>query len=267
MTLRSPTVSLGPERVDFRREFLRPRWIFATLLVLAAASVMVRLGLWQLDRLAQRRALNAQVSLGLSLPPLDLNAGIPADLPSMEYRAVSAAGVYDFSQQILLRNQALDGQAGYHVLTPLLIDGTDRAILVNRGFIPLADQDPAALAAYDQPGRVVVHGQIRRSQPEPRFGGVPDPQLKEGQTRLAAWNFINLERIRLQVTPALLDVYLLAAPDPALTNSPVRIIPEIELSEGSHAGYAGQWFTFALILLIGYPFYVRSQLRPKSPRS
>jgi surfeit locus 1 family protein len=255
----------GVQARSIRRELLRPRWILTTLLVLAAAAVMVRLGFWQLDRLEQRRAYNAQVRLGMSLAPLDLNTGIPRDLPAMEYRTVSVTGRYDFSQQVLLRNQALDGQAGYHVLTPLVITGAGKAILVDRGFILLKDNTPEALARYDQlePGEVTVTGQLRRSQPEPRVGGVPDPTLSPNETRLSAWNFINLERIRLQISPELLDVYLLAAPDPALELSPVRIIPEVDLSEGSHAGYAGQWFTFAGLLLAGYPIFVRSQLMPK----
>ena len=249
------------------RELLRPRWILTTILVLAAAWVLIQLGFWQLDRLELRRANNAQVRLGLSLPELDLNSDLPADLPAMEYRQVVVTGRYDFSQQVVLRNQVLEGQAGYHLLTPLLIEGRERSVLVDRGFIPLADGDPQAVQRYAQPGRVTVRGQILRSQPEPRFAGVPDPALQPGQTRLEAWNFVNLERISLQVAPPLLDVYLLAAPEAALSNAPARTPLEIDLSEGPHAGYAAQWFIFAAILLMGYPFYVRSQLRPRTSRS
>ncbi len=32
------------------------KWLLATLLVLAGTALCVRLGIWQLDRLAQRRA-------------------------------------------------------------------------------------------------------------------------------------------------------------------------------------------------------------------
>jgi surfeit locus 1 family protein len=35
--------------------------------------------------------------------------------------------------------------------------------------------------------------------------------------------------------------------------------PELDLSEGSHFGYAVQWFSFAALLLGGYPFYARRQ--------
>ena len=33
----------------------------------------------------------------------------------------------------------------------------------------------------------------------------------------------------------------------------------IDLSEGSHLGYAGQWFIFSILLGIGYPVYVKKQ--------
>jgi surfeit locus 1 family protein len=261
---RRPARTLHP--VEWR-ELLRLRWILTTLLVLAAAAVLVRLGTWQLDRLNQRRAANAQLEYGMSLPPLNLNQEIPANLPSMEFRSALVSGVYDTAQQVLLRNQAIDGQAGYHLLTPLLIDGSQQAILVDRGFVTLAEGTGEAVQRFAEPGQITVRGQLMRSQLEPRVGGVPDPELKPGQTRLDAWNFINLERIGAQISRPLLTVYLLAAPDPALSNSPRRVLPEVDLSEGPHLGYALQWFIFALILLTGYPFYVRKQLSSRPTRS
>ena len=42
-----------------RRMFSR-KWLLTTILVIAAMAVMARLGIWQLDRLHQRRAFNAR---------------------------------------------------------------------------------------------------------------------------------------------------------------------------------------------------------------
>jgi surfeit locus 1 family protein len=43
--------------------------------------------------------------------------------------------VYDDAHTILLDNRVFNGTAGYHVLTPLKIEGGQMAILVNRGWV------------------------------------------------------------------------------------------------------------------------------------
>ena len=92
------------------------------------------------------------------------------------------------------------------------------------------------------------------------MGGVPDPTLAAGQTRLDFWNMVNLERIGLQVPYKLVPIYIQPNPDPALTQPPYPFQPTIEISEGPHLGYAIQWFIFATILFLGYPFFLRKQL-------
>ena len=65
------------------------RWLFTTLLVLVAAAVMARLGVWQLDRLEWRRGFNARVIAQANEPPMALDAtALDLDLYSMEYRKV-----------------------------------------------------------------------------------------------------------------------------------------------------------------------------------
>ena len=124
-------------------QMFRRKWILATILVVIVAVVFVRLGFWQLDRLAQRRALNAQLSAQMEAAPLVLDADtINDDLSEMEFRQAIVKGEYDFSQQITLRNQFINGQLGVHLVTPLKIEGTDPAVMVDRGWIPMEDQAP-----------------------------------------------------------------------------------------------------------------------------
>lgn len=81
----------------FLKMFSR-KWLLTTLLAIAAAAVCVRLGIWQLDRLDQRRAFNLQVETMRAAPLLDLNKEIPENISSMEWRAATAAGEYDFEK-------------------------------------------------------------------------------------------------------------------------------------------------------------------------
>src|SRR5215510_8203904 len=104
------------------------KWLLATLLVFAGTALCFRLGIWQLDRLQQRRAFNTEYESARAAPALDLNQVQPDDIMSMEWRAVKVAGKYDFANQIALRNQYNGNQYGYHLLTPLHFDGN--AILV-----------------------------------------------------------------------------------------------------------------------------------------
>ena len=245
------------------RPFSR-RWLLATALVLLAAAVMVRLGIWQLDRLEQRRAFNARVSEQQEAQPLVLDADtIHLDLYSMEYRQVSVSGEYLPEDEIVLRNQVWNtefgGQLGVKLFTPLLIEGTDEAILVERGWIPEENAGGEQRAIYRENGLIALQGQLRRPETDFQLGFHPDPTMSPGERRLDAWNNLDLERLASQMDTTLLPVYLQHFPEGVQTNPPYATIPELELSEGPHLGYAIQWFSFAAILLLGYPFYVRKQ--------
>lgn len=245
------------------RTLLTPRWIITTLLVVMAVGVMARLGLWQLDRLEQRREFNQRVLAQVDAPPLDLNQSLPLDqLYDMEYRRVRVRGVYDPQNEVVLRNQVYQNQPGYHLLTPLRIEGSEYAILVDRGFVPMDQASAEQREQYVEIGTVEVQGRFLRPH-VPRFAGAPDPTLAPGETRLDAWNAVNLERIQQQTTYPLLSVYLQVEVDPANTAGfPVAQVEQPDVSEGPHMGYALQWFAFAAILAVGYPFFVVKQIKP-----
>jgi len=239
------------------RRLLSRKWILATILVLIGAAVCIRLGIWQLDRLAQRRASNAHYLLMQTLEPVALPS--TSTLGDMEYRHATATGTFDFTQQVAIRNQYYQDQYGYHLLTPLVL-GNGTAILVDRGWIPAdGNEQLSAWSRYDKAGPVDVRGIIRLSQTKADFLGQTDPELSPGQTRMDVWNFPNIPRIQKQTTYRLLPVYIQADPNPADQNPPIPSQPEVDLTEGPHLGYALQWFTFAGILVIGYPFYVRKR--------
>lgn len=254
-----------------RRMFSR-RWLLATLLVLAGAAVCIRLGIWQLDRLEQRRAFNTRVSAQLEQAPLELTpaavaALTDADLYNQEYRQVVVQGTYDHSQEVAIQNQAWENQWGVHLLTPLVISGTQQAILVDRGWIPAADFAAGDWQAYQEPGIVTVSGILRRPQTKAEIGNRSDPTPAPGEGPRKSWYFVNIAQISRQVSTPLLGAYIQQAPQPTHTGLPYRALAKVEISEGPHMGYALQWFTFAALLLIGYPFFIRRQeKRPAATR-
>jgi surfeit locus 1 family protein len=250
-----------------KRLFSR-RWWWSTLLVIAACIVMVRLGLWQLDRMEWKRAITAQQRENLAAETLVLDANtLQTDLESQRFRSVVVRGEYDMTEQVGWRNQVWEGLPGYHLITPLRIEGTNTAILINRGWVPVAkyfEGEPI----FPMEGTVEVAGMILSGQIETGIGYQQDPIPFAG-TNLNTWNLINIPRIDEQIEDYdLLPVFIQQAADPTLPANPAEWpesalpyagLPTIQLDEGPHLGYAIQWFTFALILAIGYPLFIRQE--------
>lgn len=247
------------------RLMLSRRWLLATLLILIASAVCIRLGFWQLDRLKQERAFTAQIHAVQAMPPLTLPAQV--NLTAMEYRAVKASGTYDFQNQVATRDQYNGVQPGYDLLTPLqLSDG--EAVLIDRGWIPSdGNSTPADWRKYDQLGQVMVSGIIRLGQEQPTYGSDTDPTLTPDQTRLDFWIYINMDRIRQQIPYPILPAYIKLNPDPAITNPPIPLQQEtLDLSSGANnLNYAIQWFSFSILFIAGYVYLLwRKELRKRS---
>ncbi len=242
---------------------LQGRWLWATLVVAVGFLISCRLGIWQLQRLQQRREANAFLMARLSRQPLALT-GQDVNPDQIELSRVVATGQYDFSQEIVLRNQTLGGVPGGHVVTPLRLAGSDRAVLVDRGWVPLDEKGaPARSAAVRPAGEVTVHGVARRSQTRPNFIAPADPPPPPGG-RLDAWFRVDIPHIQQQIAYPLLPIFIQegepSEADPMVSGNrlPVPYI-QIDLSEGPHLAYAIQWFAFAAILLGGYALFFRRQ--------
>ena len=255
-------------------KILTPRWLFGHLLALSLVVLFVNFGFWQLRRLEQRDAYNALLETRLSAPPqpfTDLMAGLEARTgrtdPEAAYRRVSVSGRYDPANEVLLRSRALDGQPGYHVLTPLRF-AENRALLVDRGWVPFElDEPPVREAA--PPESVQVTGTLQPAQAQPTGGGFFDRlglvQKDPAEGELDAVFFVNPARIERELPYELEPVFLeLATQTPAQRGQLPVPPPPPEITRGSHLAYALQWFSFALIGLIGYGALLRSVLREPS---
>ena len=225
--------------------------LFWIAFVLIGVAVMIGLGFWQLDRLQERRALNAQIISRINLPPLTLT-GENLDPTDLEYRPATVTGQYDFSQEIVLRNRVKNQSPGVHALTPFKIEGNAKAVLVDRGWIPYEHSLRDQRQPYAAPtGTVTVNGLIRLSQTRPSSLSPADPNINADHPRTDAWFWLDIDHIQHQFRDyQLLPFYLEQDPGSEFTALPA---PEhnFELDDGPHLSYAIQWFAFAVILLIG----------------
>lgn len=238
--------------MNLLKNMFSKKWLFTTIIVFIGTVVCIRLGIWQLDRLEQRRAFNSQVETMQNAEVLNLNQILPTDIESMEWRAVTVTGTYDFENQIAVRNQYHDNEYGYHLITPLQFEGG--VVLVNRGWIP-AEGD---WQIYDEVGQVTVSGKIRLGQAKIALGGLEDALPVDG-SKLAVWNNLDVEKMSGQFPYPILNIFIQPNANENDSTPPIPQQPTLDLSEGSHFGYALQWFTFAAILFLGYPFYLRKQ--------
>ena len=139
------------------------RW--PTLATLAVLPLLVWLGFWQLDRAELKQTLDARSAAEAARPPARLDARAPPDIAfrseTWTYRRVVASGRYR-PLHFLLDNRTRRGVAGYHVLSPLVLEEEGaRAVMVNRGWIPLGSRREV-LPGVETPGAALeVRGRGR----------------------------------------------------------------------------------------------------------
>ena len=240
------------------KELFSRRWIIATILVVTAVGIMIRLGIWQLDRLEQRRTFNRAVLATRDLPPLDLQSPQADDLSEQTYRKAFVSGEFDEANQVILSNQSYRDQLGVHLLTPLLIEGTNRHILVDRGWVPFEAYQDGKLDQYAIDGPVQVEGILVGTT---NRIGVRSCLEDSGETNqnpaqtLAVW-CVDLDAIQAHLPYEVSLLYLIREPAGASEVPPIGTTVQIEITEGPHQGYAVQWFSFAILLAVGYPYYI-----------
>jgi cytochrome oxidase assembly protein ShyY1 len=226
------------------------RRVAIVVLALVVAGTCVGLGLWQLRRLEERRALNARIIERRSAPPVTIEGA--ASGPAEPYRSASARGTYDVEHEVLLYGRSRDGEAGHLVVTPLVLADGD-AILVVRGWVPFAMQTAPVRGAGPPAGEVEVSGSLL-------------PDEGEGSTTPDARGIIRVLDVAGIASTLPYDLFPLplrsaeqAPPQPGSLPTPV---PTPELSEGPHLSYAIQWFAFAAVAVAGAAILLRRDRRP-----
>lgn len=228
----------------------QPKWIIAGAVVLLLAAVFVRLGIWQLDRHEERQAENALGQSRIAAPPATLESLLReagGDLASIQYRRVFADGVFDVDSEVLIRSQVDLGSAGFHVITPLVLND-ETAVLVNRGWVPLT-MDSTPVDAAPEDGNVTVDGWVQLSASRPPLGAV------EPEGEIDVFNRVDVDRIGQQLTHQLVPLYVVETGGRDVIPRPQRL-PDFS-DDGPHLAYAIQWFGFALTGVAGFLLLAR----------
>lgn len=209
-----------------------------TLAAAAFFALVAALGTWQMDRADEKRERQALFERRLAEPPLVLTGAVPSAEPLM-YRRVRASGHWLADRQIYVDNQIRGGLAGFHVVTPLRIEGRNEAVLVNRGWIARDRGYPDAPAVAVEPGRVEVTGLATR--PPARYR-----ELSAETITGAVWQNLSVERYAAHSGLAVLPVVILAD-EPA--KGLERVTEKPDAGVAKHVEYSLTWYALAATTL------------------
>ncbi len=214
---------------------------------LLMAALFVRLGVWQLHRLHERREHNALVASRLAAQPVALST-LPRDSAQAHYLRVRLSGRYDFSHQIVYVDRIRDGAPGVHLVTPLHPDsgmGADTAVLVDRGWVYSSDGASIDQVQWNEPEHVAADGYVQEFSTG-RGPAVSTPDHPERFRWLDPTAAAHRAGYPLFASYVILE----SGASQGAARPPVRV-PAPALDDGPHLSYAIQWFCFAAIALVG----------------
>ena len=218
------------------------RWI-TLIATIAVVTAGIMLGNWQLRRADEKRAIEARLTERQAQSPLDIGAA-PQDDAGIEYRRVTVQGEFDRDWPLYLDNRPQNGNAGFYVLMPFKIAGTQMHVLVERGWIAVDPHQRTHIAApaapegtigiegiaISNPGRVLQLGQPAPLQP----GAIVQNLTVE---EFAAASKYAMQPFVVEQTGNQQDGL-------------VRDWPKPSAGIERHLGYAFQWYALALTAFI-----------------
>jgi len=212
-----------------------------SLILITLMALFLRLGLWQLDRKAEKTLLFERFE---SAPEMGIEQAIAS---RQEFARVEAFGRYDPQRHVLIDNRISNGRAGVHALTPFqLSDG--RWLLVNRGWLPLPPDRSSLPAVPTDESPRTIRGRLAATHSS------SGPRLGEADILLTdRW-------------PQLVTYFDLAAISSALGEPLQPWIVQLDAEDASgfgdrqwspavmepsvHGAYAVQWLALSLAALI-----------------
>ncbi len=225
----------------------REQWKI-TIVVLLLLPALINLGFWQLDRAEEKKELLAFYAKQSELEAVPLISLISNS--QTKYRNVTVTGKYDTDHYWLLDNQPRAGKVGYEIIMPFNFSdqaGGSKTILVNRGWVS-ANADRRILPIVDTLDNVVsINGYLYPLQ--------VNAVIKHSHNDLnVEWPKRVLQLDNDAVSKALnkdIETLMLRIEEESAGAFTTQW-PVINTQPEKHHGYAVQWFSMGLALLLLY---------------
>jgi len=221
------------------------RVILPLVFGLLGCAILVSLGIWQVQRLAWKQGVLAQIDARITAAPVALP--IRPDRQRDQYLAVTAQGQVAPGVVRILVSQKGAG-AGYRIIAPLRVGA--RRVLLDRGVMPV-DRDVTAAPAGD----VQVVGNLL--WPDEIDGFTPAPDLAAN-----IWFARDLVALSgaLETEPVMIVMRARTFDDYPISPLPVGT----EGIPNDHLGYALTWFSLALVWAGMTGFFLWRMKRPRT---
>ncbi len=232
-------------RITFR---FRSIPFIAAIIVIA---IGVLLGNWQMRRAAQKEAIENKLSVRADAPPIELGI-TPIDVDNVEYRRLIVTGEFVRDWPVYLENRPYNGISGFHVLMPLRLAGSNRHVLVARGWLPRDPANRLQIPPIDTPqGKVRIEG-VARSNPGQLLQLGEPADLRPGaiMQNLSVDEFAKASGLAMHgfIIEQLSDT----------SDGLIRDWPRPSSGIDKHLGYAFQWYALAAMTFI---FFVVTGIR------
>ncbi len=231
------------------------RWFGYLAMAILFAAICAGLSKWQVDRTNEARAENELVDRNFNATPRPLDEVLPtlrSYHPKQEWTQVTMSGTYLLKDQLLVRNRPFNGQPGFEVLDPLLLDD-GRVFVVDRGYLPTGQRQDTP-DSIPEPASERVSVVVRLQASEPNLVGRTGVK---GQ--LATVHVPDVATVVKR--PTYTAAYgLMVSESPAAATRPTAM-PEPTVDEGLHISYAIQWVLFAIGGFLGLGYAIRQEYR------
>lgn len=222
--------------------------LIPTLVTLAAITVMIMLGQWQSSKATQKQSMQDTYDARTTQMAERITSD-ELDAETLTYKKVVVSGSYETQFQILLDNRVQDDKAGYHVITPFRINGSERYILINRGWVPLG-ADRAVLPEIKTPYGMIELSGVAMLPPSKLY------ELEQPESLDSGWQIVwqNMDLVRLRKAVPFSLQPLIIQLDQTSPGGFVRNWTRPDDRVATHMGYAFQWYGMAVMLALFYFF-------------
>lgn len=230
--------------------FVRPTWI-AWFFFLFAFGLCLVAGSWQVNRLAWKEGLIAEIAAANAGVPLSALPEDVAELDALQFHKISLTGTWRGDIEFHLTPRYFRDQFGYWVISPFtLVDG--RSVLVNRGWVPAAKKLPETRPETAVKGKATITGMVRVGPERSYFTppSQPEKNVWFGRDVADMAAFAKLE----QVVPVMVDMVGVqdAKHLPVPSDGVIRL-------RNDHLSYIFTWYGIALGIVVIFILYHRKK--------